>query len=80
MNIDFEKIKLLEDLEFHREDYLFFKDKNEKLCEPCIEWESLDLPYDCLSKPAYCLRNSDEILFIINFEEAEEMLRKYKQD
>lgn len=77
MNVDFEQIKTLHDLNIFEEYYKVFKKRNSILCQKCILFKELDLPYDCMAKPSYCLKNSDEIIFIINYEECEKKLKNY---
>ena len=77
MLLDFEKIKSLKDLKKHKKKYLEFKKNNSRLCENCKILEKLNLPYDCLSKPNYCLKTFEEINFIITYEETEDRIKNY---
>lgn len=38
-------------------------------CDKCIELENADLPYDCLEKPSYCLKEKDDFEIIKLYED-----------
>lgn len=39
------------------------------LCKICKEWQLLDLPYDCLSGPDYCVKDRNDFAIISLYEE-----------
>ncbi len=45
--------------------------KHSLLCEKCIELQKQNLPYDCLSNPEYCAKNSTTSNFITLFVDIE---------
>ena len=49
--------------------YFSSLEKYSKKCLICIELENQNLPYDCLSKPDYCLKNNYDFEVIIKYEE-----------
>lgn len=46
-----------------------------KLCENCKELEKLELPYDCICKPNYCMKNYYDFEIIILYEEIKTRLQ-----
>ncbi|MBP0611930.1 hypothetical protein J8J42_02580 [Chryseobacterium sp. cx-311] len=73
-----ELIRFSEIKDFKKEYLYFFKDYYEQakiaysnLCEKCIEYEKIDLPYDCLSNPIYCVKNRNDLKIITLYEELE---------
>lgn len=52
-----------------RDFYLESLHGRNKICEKCEEWKNLGLPYDCLSKPIYCVKNENDLLVIKKYEE-----------
>ena len=65
-NSDEEPIKLLAEL---KNIYEKAKERNSQLCSKCEEWIKLDLPLGCICKPDYCVRNSEDLILIIWYEE-----------
>ena len=47
-------------------------EKYSKKCLICVELENQNLPYDCLSKPDYCVKNNYDFEIIIKYEELTE--------
>ncbi|UUV20770.1 hypothetical protein [Paenimyroides aestuarii] len=47
-------------------------EKYSKNCLICVELENQNLPYDCLSKPVYCVKNNYDFEIIIKYEELTE--------
>lgn len=56
------------DISEFEEIYLECKSNYSKLCDKCIELEILELPYDCLSKPKYCLKKQSDLDIIRLYE------------
>lgn len=48
--------------------YIESKKKYTTLCEKCVKWKNLDLPYDCILKPSYCNKNDDDYEIINLYE------------
>ncbi|MHA3045534.1 hypothetical protein JSO61_009450 [Riemerella anatipestifer] len=61
-----ENCKLLEDYESL---YIKAKLRNSQYCKKCEEWIKQDLPVDCLCRPEYCIRNENDTIFTIWYEE-----------
>lgn len=49
-----------------------------QLCLACKEWEKLDLPFDCLSRPDYCVKNKNDFEIVSKYDEIMEMLKIYE--
>lgn len=47
-------------LEEYKDVYLESKTTYSTLCKKCIEWEKLELPYDCIMKPNYCHKKDED--------------------
>lgn len=58
-------------LYFFKDDYELAKVDYSNLCEKCIDYEKIDLPYDCLTNPFYCVKNRNDLKIITLYEELE---------
>ena len=67
-----ENCKLLEDF---KSLYNIAKLRNRNYCKKCEELIELDLPVDCLCRPDYCIRNENDTIFTILYEELKENCR-----
>lgn len=56
-------------LQLYKSMYLIAIENNNKICDSCIEMKNLDLPYDCLSKPVYCVKDCKNFEIINLYEE-----------
>ena len=65
-NSDEEPIKLLTELE---EIYNQAKERQKQICPKCEKCIKMDLPTDCLCKPDYCVRNENDSILTIWYEE-----------
>lgn len=54
--------------------------KNSKLCEKCVKAEQQGLPYDCILKPSYCVKNSDLSKFINLYDELDNLTSIFKYE
>jgi hypothetical protein len=72
--------KSLSELYSNMDDYKQAKLRTERICKNCKEMESLNLPYDCLTKPDYCLRSEEDVIFVILFEEKESIFEDYNKN
>ena len=60
-------------LEPYQAAYLESLENYSKICAQCEEWMAMELPYDCLSKPDYCVKNPDDAMIIKLYEELREI-------
>ncbi len=63
----------LKSLEPYHAAYLESLDNYSKICAQCEEWQAMELPYDCLSKPDYCVKNPDDAMIIKLYEDVREI-------
>lgn len=71
------KISQIDTLKKIKLQYEKSKLESSKICEKCKEWELLNLPYDCLSKPVYCAKKQIDFDIIFLYDEISKNLKKY---
>lgn len=67
-NKDFDKYYL----EKYKDVYEISSINYKKKCAICDELEKQDLPYDCLFKPSYCVKNKNDFDIICLYDELKE--------
>jgi len=63
-NDDFDEKYLIK----FKEMYEISTDRYNQICDVCKELETRVLPYDCLSKPSYCVKNEKDKKLILLYE------------
>lgn len=53
-----------EHLQKYSSEYKVSTEKLSELCSVCLEWEKIGLPNDCLSNPAFCVKNDSDYLIV----------------